>query len=82
MNKPATIVVIIASNLRRSKTIPMIPNAKAAGNENIISNPPRAAIGLPHPSGSTISVTIVATAMPSRAAEIFPNRIFCSPKKS
>jgi hypothetical protein len=41
--------VIIASHLRRSKMIPMTPSIRETGNENMISNPPRIAKGLPHP---------------------------------
>ena len=75
-------VVIIASNLRWSQMIPTMPNIKAVGNENITSNPPRAARGLPQPGRSTITATIVATATPNRVAEIFPKRIFNSPKNT
>jgi len=56
----------------------MMPTIKAAGNESITSNPPRAARGLPHPGFSIKSVRIAAAAMPSKVAEIFPKRILNS----
>jgi len=58
--------------------IPTMPTIKAERNEKIISNPPRALRGLPHPGRSTISARKVAPAMPSKIAEIFPKRIFIS----
>ncbi len=76
------IVVIIASILRLSQTIPTMPTIKAAGNEKIISSPPRAARGLPQPGLSIISAHIVTAAMPNKIAEIFPKRIVNSPKNT
>jgi hypothetical protein len=73
---PAVIsVVTIASDLRRSFAIPRMPKSRAAGNENIVSNPPRAAIGLPQPGLHRNAIRSVPPAMPSRAADIFPKRI-------
>ena len=73
---PAVIsVVAIASDLRRSFAIPRMPKSNAAGNENIISNPPRTARGLPQPGLHRSTMTNVAPAMTSRAADIFPKRI-------
>ena len=48
-NPPATIVVIIASTLRRSNMIPIIPTIAEAKTEKITSGPTRATKGLPHP---------------------------------
>ncbi len=81
MRPPATSVVMIASSLRRSRMIPTMPKIKAAGNENIISNAPSAAKGLPQPGLHRRARTNVAPAMPSRAADIFPKRIFQSSRK-
>ncbi len=64
-----------ASNLRLSRKIPTMPSTKAAGNDSIISSPPRTARGLPHPGRSKISATNVTKATPSRIAAIFPRRI-------
>lgn len=58
--------------------IPKMPNIKAAGNANIISNPPRIAKGLPQPGLHRSDKISVAPAIISRAADIFPNRI-CFP---
>ncbi len=62
--------------------IPTMPTIKAAGNENIISNLPKVARGLLQPGRSIISAHIVAAAMPNKIAEIFPKRIFNSPKNA
>ncbi len=74
-NPPATIVVIIASSLRRSRMIPIVPTIAEAKTEKIISGPTRAAKGLPQPGRSTNIAHIVPAAIPSRIADIFPNRI-------
>ena len=71
---PDITVVITASNLLRSQMIPTMPNIKAAGDEKIRSNPPRAATGLPHPGLHTSITTIVAASKANNAADIFPNR--------
>jgi len=55
--------------------IPMMPNIRAAGNENITSNPPRIARGLPQPGWHRNTRTNVAPAMISKVADIFPKRI-------
>jgi hypothetical protein len=55
--------------------IPIIPTITEARIEKIISNPARAARGLPQPGRSTNIAHIVAVVIPSRIAEIFPNRI-------
>lgn len=68
-------VVIIASTLRWSRMIPMIPTIAEAGMEQKKSSPPRAASGLPQPGRSKNIMHIVATAIASRIAEIFPKRI-------
>jgi len=70
----AITVVIMASNLLRSQMIPTMPNIKAAGDEKIRSNPPRAATGLPHPGLHISITTIVAASKANNAADIFPNR--------
>lgn len=67
--------VAIAKNLRRSKMIPTMPNIKAAGIERFISNPPRAARGLPQPGRSIIIVPAVRVATTSNVIAIFPKRI-------
>jgi len=54
--------------------IPTIPATKAARGENIISNPPRAASGLPQPGRNINSMRIVPAATPRSFAEIFPKR--------
>ncbi|MBW7989618.1 MAG: hypothetical protein FVQ84_06330 [Planctomycetes bacterium] len=74
-NPPATIVVIIANILRRSKMIPIIPTIMEETIEKITSGPTRATKGLPQPGRSTNIAHIVAAAMPSRIADIFPKRI-------
>jgi len=61
--------------------IPTIPTTKEARMEKIISNPARAARGLPQPGRSTILAHIVAMAMPSRIVDIFPKRILRISKK-
>jgi len=48
-NPPATIVVIIASSLRRSNMIPIIPTIKEETIEKITIGPTRATKGLPQP---------------------------------
>ncbi len=55
--------------------IPIIPTIVEARMEKITSGPARAARGLPQPGRSTNIAHIVAAAIPSRIAEIFPNRI-------
>jgi hypothetical protein len=80
-NPPETIVVIIASNLRLSRTIPVIPTIREAGREEITSSPPRAARGLPQPGRSTLIANIVAKVIPSRITDIFPKRILIASKK-
>ena len=67
--------MIIASNLRSSRIIPMIPTIIEAGMEHIKSSPPRAASGLPQPGRSINIAHIVMAAIPSRIADIFPKRI-------
>lgn len=67
--------VAIAMNLRRSKMIPRIPNIKAAGIEMFISNPPRAARGLPHPGRSIIITPAVRAATTSNVIAVVPKRI-------
>ena len=74
-NAPAIMVVVIASDLRLSTIIPTIPNIRAIGTDVIMSNPPRAPIGLPQPGFKMISVSKAAAAMPSSTADGFPNRI-------
>jgi len=49
MGITAAAVTIIASNLLLSKIMPVIPNITETEYEKIISNPPRALRGLPHP---------------------------------
>jgi len=58
-------------------TIPMMKRI-----EKITSRPPRAARGLPQPGRSTIITHIVPAAIPSRIADIFPNRILTIPQKA
>ncbi len=72
-------VAMTASNLRLSRKIPTMPSTKAAGNDSIMSNPPRTARGLPHPGRSNISAKIVTKGIPSRIKAIFPRRIFVPP---
>lgn len=78
---PAAAVLRMASHLRRSKMIPVMPNIRETGNENAISNPPRTANGLPHPPPNRGSVRIVRPPIPSISTESNPNRIFCLPVK-
>jgi hypothetical protein len=73
-------VVMIASSFWRSRMIPRMPNTKAAGKENIISNAPSVARGLPQPGLQSTAITNVAPAMISRVAEILPKRI-CFPMR-
>ncbi len=68
-------MVIIARTLRLSLIIPMMPSIKATGNETIISNPARAAIGLPQPGWIKARATNVAKGMIAKIADIFPKRI-------
>jgi hypothetical protein len=49
MHPAERMVVIIASHLRLSKMMPIIPNIKDTGIENNMSNPPRIGRGLPQP---------------------------------
>jgi hypothetical protein len=72
-------VTMTASNLRLSRKIPTMPSTKAAGNDSIMSNPPRTARGLPHPGCSKISAKNVTMGMPSRITAIFPRRISIAP---
>jgi hypothetical protein len=74
-NPPEMIVIIIASSLRRSRMIPIIPTIRQVRMEKITSSPARAARGLPQPDLITIIAHIVADAMPSRIAEIIPKHI-------
>ena len=74
-NPPATIVARIASTLRLSRTMPKMPNIKARGIEQIMSNPPRAARGLPHPGRRQVRITNVAMGMTIKIDAILPNRI-------
>ena len=53
-----------------------MPNTKAAGNENITSNPPRIARGLPQPGWHRNKRTNVAPAILKSVADIFPKRIY------
>ncbi len=68
-------VVTIARSFCRSRTIPAMPNAKAAGNENMTSNAPSVAMGLPQPGWNRSSTTRVEPATISSVADIFPKRI-------
>ncbi|MHC4587473.1 MAG: hypothetical protein ACYS3N_23350 [Planctomycetota bacterium] len=68
-------VVIIASTLRRSRTIPIIPTITEAGIQEITSSPPRAAIGLPQPGRRIVIAAMVRIPMTSNVSAIFPNRI-------
>ena len=68
--------MIIASNLRRSQTMPAMPNAKVRGTEAMIRSPPRAPSGSPQPGFIKIKATIVAKAIAKNVAAIFPKRIF------
>jgi hypothetical protein len=52
-----------------------MPNIKARGIEQIISSPPRAAIGLPHPGRRQIRITNVAMGIAINIDAILPNRI-------
>jgi hypothetical protein len=52
--------------------MPIIPNTKAAGKENITSNPPRVARGLPQPGLHSNNKTNVAMAIIIKVADIFP----------
>jgi hypothetical protein len=74
-------VVMIASTLQWSRMIPMIPTIAEAGKHKITSSTPSALRGLPQPGRSTNITHIVATAIPSRIAEILPNRILTVSKK-
>ena len=76
MSSPAIMVVTIGRILLLSKMMPRMPRTKAAGTESIIANPPRAAIGLPQPGRRMKSIAITMGATASKAAEIFPRRIF------
>jgi hypothetical protein len=76
MSPPTIIVVVIASHFWLSWIIPTMPYTRAAGNENIMSNPPRTARGLPQPGLLRSAIQNVAPATPSRTADIFPKRIF------
>jgi len=72
-------VAAIASHFVWSLIIPAIPNIKAAGNEKIINNPPRAAIMLPQPGLQTSSIRNVTADTASNLADIFPKYIFKLP---
>jgi hypothetical protein len=53
-----------------------MPNIKARGIEQVISSPPRAAIGLPHPPGRRqIRITNVAMGIAINIDAILPNSI-------
>ena len=75
MSPPAATVVITASSLFLSRIIPTIPTIKAAGNENIASNPPRVTRGLPQPGRSIVIAPIVRVPMMSNFSAILLNRI-------
>ena len=68
-------VATIASIFRLSRTMPKMPNIKARGIEQIISSPPRAAIGLPHPGRRQIRIINVAMGIAIKIDAILPNRI-------
>ena len=69
---PASNVEMIASCLLLSKMMPIMPNTRAAGKENITSNPPRVARGLPQPGSNRNRATNIAPAIINSAADIFP----------
>jgi hypothetical protein len=81
MTAPTIVVIINASIFRRSKIMPVIPNIKDTGNENIISSPPRAARGSPQPGWIKQSARKVIPPMASMIDEIIPNRISWSVSK-
>jgi hypothetical protein len=63
---------IIARNLCLSNMMPNTDITIDAGIPNNISNPPRAATGLPQPGLHLMSTAYATTAIPKRAADIFP----------
>ena len=63
---------MIANRLLLSRMMPIKPNARAVGNKNITSNPPRVARGLPQPGLNRNRATNIATAIINRVADIFP----------
>jgi hypothetical protein len=56
--------------------MPKIPDTRAAGKENITSNPPRIARGLPQPGWHRNKRKNVAPAIINSMADIFPKRIY------
>jgi len=52
-----------------------MPNIKARGIEQIMSNPPRAAIGLPHPGRRQARITNVTMGIAINIDAILPKRI-------
>lgn len=72
MSNKAIALITIASQRGRSFTMPITPQTNAARVENIISNAPSVAIGLPHP-GRKISIrTITMPVTASNLEAIFP----------
>jgi hypothetical protein len=69
---PASNVEMMASRLLLSQMMPIMPNTRAAGKENITSSPPRAARGLPQPGLHRDNRITVAPAMINNVADIFP----------
>jgi hypothetical protein len=72
MSPPEIAVVMIARVLGRSLAIPIIPKSRATGTDRTMSNPPRAASGLPQPGWRAIMQTIVKPAAARNVADIFP----------
>jgi hypothetical protein len=75
-------VVVIASHLRLSKMMPMMPNIKDTGSENNMSNPPRISRGLPQPGRRMQRVRTMAPAIAIKTAESLPKSIFSPIRKN
>ena len=75
--KPAERTVdVIASHLRLSKMISIMPNIKDTGTENNMSNPPRIGIGLPQPGLRMHIVIITTPVIAIKTAESSPKSMF------
>ena len=72
---PVIAVVIIASHLFLSNTIPIIPVIKEAGIPNIIDNAPSVASGLPQVGLEIVHINIIVPAVKSKVMDILPNLI-------
>ena len=81
--KPAdNTVVVIASHLRLSKIMPIMPNIKDTGVENNMSKPPRTGMGLPQPGLSMHIVRITTPTTAIKTDESFPKSILSPIQKN